>query len=227
MKILLSIPTLQELELIQTCFPGHVKPTTKEHVFIHGHILKTIVSGAGMVNTAASTSALLSGESFDFAIQVGIAGTFSEEILVGTAVEVFSEFLPEFGAEDGSNFIPFAELGLSSPKQYPQSSDGVLRNRTDFFDSGLRRVAGITVNTVTGSEKSREMLLSRYHAEVESMEGYAFFFSCMLAAVPFACIRGISNRVGKRDRSAWKIPDAISAVALHLEQSLRMLHGRS
>jgi futalosine hydrolase len=216
MKILLTIPTLAELYQIQKFFPGEVKPIANEFVWIQGHQINTKVTGAGMVNAAAKTCMFLLEDRYDLAIQAGIAGTFSADIPLGITVEVTSEFLPEFGVEDGDEFMPFMQLGLSGDEQYPQPTDGILRNHYQAAADNIKKARGITVNRVTGSEKKRNYLLELYPAEIESMEGFGFFFSCILNQTPFICIRGISNRVGKRERSSWKIAEALEATAIGL-----------
>ena len=62
-----------------------------------------------------------------------------------------------------------------------------------------------TGNTVPSLE-------SRYRgveADVETMEGAAFFEVCLRHGIPFAEIRAVSNRVGEEDRTRWDIPLAL------------------
>jgi futalosine hydrolase len=47
-----------------------------------------------------------------------------------------------------------------------------------------------------------------------SMEGAAFMYSCLVAGVPFAQVRAVSNAVERRNRGAWKIDEAIDALAV-------------
>ena len=51
-----------------------------------------------------------------------------------------------------------------------------------------------------------------YKADIESMEGSAFHYVCMMRKIPFIQIRGISNIVGERNKSKWKIKEAIDAI---------------
>jgi futalosine hydrolase len=44
------------------------------------------------------------------------------------------------------------------------------------------------------------------------MEGAAFMYACLVAGVAFAQIRAVSNVVERRNRAAWKMPDAITAL---------------
>jgi futalosine hydrolase len=85
-------------------------------------------------------------------------------------------------------------------------------------------VSGVTVNRVTGSENSKLSILNKFDADVETMEGYGFFFACLLCKVPFVSLRGISNRVGRRDRQSWKMKEALEQVGLTLNHYLSNLH---
>ena len=43
------------------------------------------------------------------------------------------------------------------------------------------------------------------------MEGAAFISVCKQADLSFVCIRGVSNFVGKRDKSTWQLAKSIDA----------------
>ncbi len=48
-------------------------------------------------------------------------------------------------------------------------------------------------------------MLEKFGAEVESMEGAAFHYVCLQQKINFLQLRSISNRVGERDKSKWKL----------------------
>ena len=78
--------------------------------------------------------------------------------------------------------------------------------------STLPQVAGNTVPAL-------EARYRKVEADIESMEGAAFFEACLRAGVPFAEIRAVSNAIGEEDRTRWNIP-----LALHnLHSSLNAL----
>ena len=77
---------------------------------------------------------------------------------------------------------------------------------------GLPAVCGITVNTVHGCEPSIAAARLRFNPQVESMEGAAFMYACLIHALPFAQVRAVSNVVEKRNRDAWRMADAIGAL---------------
>ena len=73
----------------------------------------------------------------------------------------------------------------------------------------LKMVSAITVNKVLGKESSIEAAKKHFHPDIESMEGAAVFYSCLMSHQPFAEIRAISNYVEERDKSKWDIPLAV------------------
>jgi futalosine hydrolase len=54
------------------------------------------------------------------------------------------------------------------------------------------------------------------------MEGAAFMYASLIAGVPFAQVRAVSNMVERRNRAAWKIDAAIRALG---ECSVRLLES--
>jgi futalosine hydrolase len=45
------------------------------------------------------------------------------------------------------------------------------------------------------------------------MEGAAFMYACLIADVPFAQVRAVSNVVERRNRESWRLADAIDNLA--------------
>src|SRR5690606_8092612 len=71
----------------------------------------------------------------------------------------------------------------------------------------------LTVSTVTGTATRAAWLRTRYPGAVaEAMEGFGVATAAARAGVPFAEVRAVSNTVGPRNREAWKIPDALTAL---------------
>lgn len=90
---------------------------------------------------------------------------------------------------------------------------------------GLPQAAGVTVNTVSGSTASIARLGQKYRPDVESMEGAAFHYSCLVEQVPFVQLRTISNYVEVRDKSRWNIPLAVENLNGTLRALLTELRG--
>ena len=89
--------------------------------------------------------------------------------------------------------------------------------------AALPAVSGITVNTVHGNERSIAAVVQRFKPQVESMEGAAFMYACLIHERPFAQVRAVSNVVERRNRDAWKMAEAIGSLGA---TALRILERR-
>jgi futalosine hydrolase len=205
MRILVVAATLPEMAaLVRELTP----PTPdRQHYSYKHHHLDMVVTGVGMVATAAWTARALAQRAYDVALNVGVCGSFSPGLPPGTVVHVVSDRIADLGAEDDDRFITVDEIGLPSEHSFVNDSppdSAVLR--------ALPAVSGITVNTVHGRTGSSAEVVARFHPDVESMEGAGFMHACTIAEVAFAEIRAVSNMVEKRNRAAWRLDDAITAL---------------
>ena len=182
-----------------------------------GHDVHVLVTGVGMVATAAWCSRALTERSYGLALNVGVCGSFDRAIEPGRVVHVVSDRIAELGAEDDETFLSIDELNLAPANA--DASDDRLYTRAELVNTSppanrvlldLPSVAGITVNTVHGKDRSIAAVVRRFKPQVETMEGAAFMYACMIYAVPFAQVRAVSNFVEKRNRGAWRMPEAIS-----------------
>lgn len=185
-----------------------------------GHRLDLLVTGVGMVATAAWCSRALAEAPYDLGVNVGVCGSFDPGLELGSVVHVVSDRLAELGAEDGDGFLSIDEIGLlPEPGARPGDAGGFWRaelvNPAPPSSAALSRlppVKGITVNTVHGDARSIAAVVRRFRPQVESMEGAAFMYSCMIRELPFAQVRAVSNAVEPRNREAWKMADATRAL---------------
>lgn len=178
-----------------------------------GHDIDVLVTGVGMVATATWCSRVLVRQRYDLALNLGVCGSFDPSLVPGTVVHVLSDCFPELGAEDGDGFLSIDDLGLLGDERLYR--DGRLINQAPPANAALaalRSVEGITVNTVHGNAESIARVVSRVAPHVESMEGAAFMYACLADGLPFAQIRAVSNMVERRNRAAWKLPQAIASL---------------
>jgi futalosine hydrolase len=176
-----------------------------------GHGVDVLTTGVGMVATAAWCSRTLTQVRYDLALNLGVCGSFDRALAPGAVVHVASDRIAELGAEDDDAFLTIQELKLLGENEFPFHG-GRLVNATPPANVALGRlpaVDGITVNTVHGHERSIAAVARRFSPQVESMEGAAFMYSCLVHGLPFAQVRAVSNVVEKRNRGAWTLADAI------------------
>ena len=186
-----------------------------------GHDVDVLTTGVGMVATGAWCSRVLAENRYDLALNFGVCGSFDRSLEPGEVVHVVSDRIAELGAEDDESFLTIQELKLLGENEFPFTGGQLLNLHppTNATLNCLSPVNGITVNTVHGNERSIEAVTQRFRPQVESMEGAAFMYACMIHRLAFAQVRAVSNVVEKRSREAWKMSEAIhnlGAVALKI-----------
>lgn len=208
MQIVLTAATPFEiapaLQWLEKTFPAPEKGVfKKENLEIF-----PLVTGVGMTTTAWRLGQFFARNRPGMALNAGIAGAFDRAVRIGDVFNVATERFGDLGVEeaDGS-FTDLFELGLAEADAAPWSG-GVLQNPAEF--AFLPSARGLTVNKVHGTQSSISAIRLKYpDAELESMEGAAFFYACLHAGVPFLEIRSVSNYVEPRNREAWNLPLAI------------------
>ncbi|MBI1286712.1 MAG: futalosine hydrolase [Flavobacteriales bacterium] len=181
--------------------------------------IETLVTGVGMVATTFSLTQKLTASEFDLVLNIGIAGSFSDEIELGEVVNVHTDRLVELGAEDHGKFLPADEMKLVDTKDLLFSSDVSV--------NGLRNVAGITVNRVHGNAESIRKVKEQFNPDVESMEGAAVGYVCSKIGIPWVQLRSVSNRVEPRNTANWNIPLAIKNLHQQVSVYLQKLNDEA
>ena len=199
MKLLFVAATLPE---IQPLLSAYSIDSDSDEKLVGKHLVKVLITGAGMVPTAFALGKHLAKSSYDLAINAGIAGAFDFDLNLGDVCLIKEDTFAELGAEDGEDFLSFDNLGLGLSSQSHRPNPG-------FKIDGLQEVSAITVNKVHGNELSIAKAIARFNPNVESMEGAAFFYACNQSDVPCIQIRAVSNYVERRNREKWNIALAI------------------
>jgi futalosine hydrolase len=179
------------------------------------HDIDLLVSGVGMVATSAWCSRALAAARFDAALNLGVCGSFRAALSPGTVVNVVSDRIAEMGAEDGEALITVQQMNLVGDDEFPFKNGRLVNASAPPFSafSSLPAVDGITVNTVHGRDRSIARVVEHFDPDVETMEGAAFMYACLIHGVPFAQVRAVSNMVERRNRAAWKMNEAVESLA--------------
>jgi futalosine hydrolase len=180
-----------------------------------GSPLSVRVGGVGPVAAAAAPAPhLAAGRNgaaggYDLVLSAGIAGGFAP-LVPGDIAVASSIVFADLGADTADGFAPVSTLGFGRERYDVDSRLAI----------GLAELTGghlgtvLTVATVTGTAATAAELAGRCpDAIAEAMEGAGVAAAASYHGVPFAEIRAISNLVGPRDRDAWRIDDALDALA--------------
>lgn len=173
--------------------------------------------GVAKVNTAAGLALALYLLKPTTVIQFGIGGAFDgSRLALGEVAVASSEVHMDTGVQLAESWQDMKALGfplLAGPPPlynlFP--TDPALRAAL-LGATGATPIPFGTSETVTGSFAAAETLQERFGVAVESMEGAASAQVCAAFGVSFGEIRGVSNRVGERDKTRWRLFGAVAAV---------------
>jgi futalosine hydrolase len=173
------------------------------------HHVPVITTGVGAVNAAYALTRFLDREQVKAIVVCGIGGAYpslgiGSGIAIGSAVCAESECYGDLGASSPGGFLDMQALGFPI-------IEGVYNVLPMQIFPAPRRARFVTMNTCTGTDDAACSIEARTGGAVESMEGAAIAHVAALAGVPVGEIRGISNLVGNRDRSAWRVKEAAAA----------------
>ena len=172
-----------------------------------------LITGVGMTATAYQLGKKVTQSRPDYILNIGIAGSFSKDIALGSVVNIVKDHFSEIGAEDAEQFLSFEELGFGNSTFYSSIPPGVCIS--------LPQETAITVNMVHGHEPSILSIKKRFpDVTIESMEGAAVLLVATEENIPCLQIRSISNYVEKRNRDSWEIPLAIEHLNKWLQDFL-------
>jgi futalosine hydrolase len=188
-----------------------------------------MLTGIGTTSTSYRlTKQLCSTETpYDLVVNTGIAGSFSEEFPIGAVARFDKEYFGDLGFETFSGFQTLFEYQILDADTFPFKGGALnaplLGDRLENALSHIKKASSVTVQTVSGLPEKTDRLRMGFSPQIESMEGAAFFYICLLERVPFIELRSVSNEVGERDRTKWNIPLALENLKKETANLLKAL----
>ncbi len=221
MNILIVFATDEEANILKK--PGF---SVSEKFIFGPHEISVLVTGIGSVQTVWHLkNYFCTVYKPDLVINAGIAGSFFDDIPVGEVVMPISDTFADMGIETGEGFIPIKDMGIMKVEKYPFVADRIfcINNYTRETAHRLHAVRAITVNTVTGTDEKAEKLRLIFNPDIETMEGAAFFYSCMMEDIPCLALRAVSNMVGERRSESWNMSLALKRLKDKLNEILLLI----
>lgn len=199
-------------------FPAPLAPLAPLASLTSCGSVDVLAAGVGPAAAAAGTAAALTaaaigGAPYGLVVSAGIAGGFPGVAPVGSVVVADAIVAADLGAATAEGFATVTELGFGRVRHETAGATvaaGALRA------AGLPVAVGpaLTVSTVTGTaERARELAERHPGAAAEGMEGFGVAEAAAAFGVPVLELRAVSNPVGPRDRAAWRIGEALDALA--------------
>lgn len=181
--------------------------------------VKTCITGIGTGAAAFAISNFINEHKPGLLLQAGIAGCFDKKIPLSSFHIVTKDCFADLGVMESNTWRDMFDLGLAERDIHPYQ-DGWLVNNNDWpVLNNYSAVTGITVNEITTSVIKNETWINKYNPVLETLEGAALHYVCLMKNIPFIQFRTVSNYVGERDKNNWEIEKAI----IHLNKKLAAL----
>jgi futalosine hydrolase len=133
---------------------------------------------------------------------------------------VNEEVSGDLGVEENNEFKDVFDMGLPQITA-PYTGKSLLNKDSAMLQRyNLPLVKAVTISEITTRRERIEQLQQKYQPVVESMEGAAFHYIASIEKIPYIQLRAVSNMVGERDKTKWKMKEAIAALN---EQLIKMV----
>jgi futalosine hydrolase len=205
-SILVLIPTLTELK--------QLKPTLD---FVDDHRVQIAVCGFGPVAAAARAAALIDQHNPNHVFVAGTAGSLDPSLTVGQAIAFSDVTIDGIGAGTGDAFESAEQMGWDFLDDDHHSIGSELP-----LVGTSREALLVTVCSASASDTEAGLRRERFpNAIAEDMETFAVAFAAASAQIPLTAIRGISNVAGQRDKTNWKLDQALLDVSKALNANIK------
>lgn len=183
--------------------------------------VEILITGVGAPACMYEVSKKLQTNVYDFVIQAGIAGTFKNTFPLCETFIVQQDLYADLGISENDNHFTLFDVNLADANTSPYNNGWLVND--GIINVGLAFAKSITVNTVSDDITITELYKKKFDADIESMEGAAFHYVCIKENVPFLQIRSVSNFVGERLKTNWKIKESIDSLNKNLKAVVDIL----
>lgn len=195
-----------------------IAPLLAENLFAD-----TLITGVGAPDAMYHLLKRVNQIDYDLVIQAGICGSFSKDNNLGSCVLVKQDTFADLGIYEKNNFYSVFDMGFAAPDNFPYKNGWLINEHAVIDKIDLKKVKGITLNTVSDKPEPANVFMQKYSPDVESMEGAVLHYVCLQQNIPFLQVRSISNFAGERDKSKWKMKEAIHNLNITLKQIINQL----
>lgn len=181
-----------------------------------------IESGIGKVNTALALATYATAHLVKRALLFGIAGSYEGSGLeIGHAALASAEIQADLGlAQGGMQAMGFATLEHSGVPYYNRFPLDQAFSQQLAQATKLSLHLFLTRDLVADNPQEAQRLAATHGAVLENMEGAAFAQGCLRLGIAGAQLRSVSNAAGIRDKSQWRIGEAIEALEAYVLPTL-------
>lgn len=201
MKILVCAATIMEVSPVLNELN---QPAKKNNIDI-------LATGIGLTATTYHLTRYFSLKRPDLVIQAGVGGCFDKKISLGSVLAIKQEAIADESVIELKSLKTLFDLQLVPNNRYPYHKGWLINEHKELLKRAkLKTVKGISVNEITTSKQKIDFYLKVFNPVVESMEGAALHYVCLMEKIPFIQLRSVSNYIGERNRQKWNMKESIA-----------------
>ena len=143
--------------------------------------IDVLITGVGLTATTYQLSRYMRLQKPDLAIQAGIAGCFDRSATLGDVYVINKDAIADEGVTENGEPKTVFDLKLQPASRFPYKNGWLVNPYTPMLKrSKLKRATAVSVNQVTTNKKTIEQYGLKFKPLVESMEGAAFHYCCLM-----------------------------------------------
>jgi futalosine hydrolase len=185
-----------------------------------------LVTGIGLTATTWSLTKQVSLKRPDMVVQAGVGGCFDRAIPLGAVLAVKQEAIADQSVIELDKLKTLFDLKLVPQNQHPFTKGWLVNKGEALKKIGLKKVTGISVNEITTTKQRVKFYKETFNPVVESMEGAALHYVCLLEKIPFIQLRSVSNYIAERNKKNWNMKESIINLNDELAKLLRQLTNK-
>ena len=171
--------------------------------------IDVLITGIGLTATTYSLMRQLVFRKPGMIIQAGVGGCFDKKMALGKVVAIRQEAIADQSVIELNQLKTLFDLKLVPQDQYPFKKGWLINNNDVLKKVSLKKVKGISVNEITTSKQKMKFYSDTFKPIVESMEGAALHYVCLMEKIPFVQIRAVSNYIAERNKNNWNMKESI------------------
>ena len=119
------------------------------------------------------------------------------------------------------------DLELVPHDQFPFKKGWLENDRELLNVTKLKKVSAISVNEITTSGERVKFYKNAFKPVVESLEGAALHYTCLMEKIPFLQLRSISNYITERNKKKWDMKKSIANLNNELIKLVETINPRT
>ena len=184
-----------------------------------------LITGIGLTATTYTLSQQFQIYKPDLVIQAGVGGCFDKTKPLGTVVAVKQETIADQSVIEINQLKTLFDLKLIPHNQFPYRNGWLINKNELLKNIKLQKVKGISVNEITTSKKKMMFYENHFSPVVESMEGAALHYTCLMENIPFIQIRAVSNYIAERNKKKWNMKESVDNLNKELVKTLKNINS--